>query len=706
MKTKNKFFYLLCFLFVFFMKTAHAEGDNFVNPWEDWGVNDGNCDGEYEGKWKDYVENRPSSYVESQDTIYIYDTEAFVWFMKVCNGIGGSAPTNMNGETVNIMCRHINLCGRYWSPITEFAGTIVSTNQDTVIISGLRTKLEDYVSKTGALFSKNSGNISNLHLTNIIIEETTKNLLYATLVGENSGRIKNCSGNATINVVTPEPGGNTKIGVLVANNDGAIEYCSSYGSIYANFYGVGYTETGVGGIAGSSKGLINACTNHAIVVANGFGVGGIAGNAKKTINCANLNFVSGIGRFGSNGNALYRGGLLGVVNDTLANSFNIAYTEGFSLVGEGDGNTVINCYKISPNPSMTDTYRFSYIYYLTDSIQAANVYHGNYGFTKNEENRFVLEKESLGEQELVNALNAWVAKQNNNDYLFWTSDNGGNYPYLTSTTPPATPTTPTKPTETITSCEELQDLLSFTWTTATCKGDTFDVVGHSNIAFDSCECLVSINGNHYYGRYYNDTTLRLSVPIPFTEKTQVTALVNVGKCYSLIKDSVSCRNTNITPFVMKGWNDVVAISNADNVFTSYQWYRDGTELKGEKGQYFYEPGGLTAGKYHIKIWRNDGYSFLSCPITIGTELKSKEKKPQIEIYPNPAREKDPINISLKNTDSAKIDNLQIVDNTGNVVLNIENMSEEQKFSLYAGFYIVYMRLKNGEIISNKLVVTK
>lgn len=638
---------------------------------------EGDCFSPYDGKWIESVKECPGSYVEAGDTIFLNNTEAFVWFGKECQ-----KDSTMAGKTV-VLNQDLYLCGKFWSPIA-FAGNF--DGQDHNIV-GLQIHTEDYGKNAGhsnaAMFSSNSGSIYNLNLKDVYISDSLEGNIYrASLVAENHGCVKKCTADGEVTVITPKIS-SSYIGGIVGYNAGVVENCVFSGTINMIHKGE-YSESSTGGIVGLNSGLINACINDGEVVSNGFGVGGIAGATYgKIINCANRNTVSGEGRFGDFHNAHFAaGGIVGTMGRTtslVANCYNIGSVEGNDLVGEADGRNVVNCYKTSSNRAVADTYGFSYVYYF-EEYAGSSWPQGNVSFEKGPNGTYILKEETFGTFNLIEALNAWVEEQNDSVYMLWqpdTSNINNGYPYLF-----------------LSPCQATNNEIDYERPEFVCK----------NVPFK-----VRVSGGDSYQWYVNDIFLTAhdsaDVTISSTDNSAVLSIkITKNDCKHTIRDTIIFDKE--TPFLLKEWNDVVAINNADTQFVSYQWYRDGMELYGETDQYFYEPGGLSVGAYNAKIWKTDGSTIETCPILINEEFRSLTLVPSVDIYPNPAQANAKFHVLFSDLGNLNIEIIQIVDNIGNIVLNSKDTSFDQTFTLPVGFYIVYAKLTNGRIISKEIVVLK
>lgn len=113
---------------------------------------------------------------------------------------------------------------------------------------------------------------------------------------------------------------------------------------------------------------------------------------------------------------------------------------------------------------------------------------------------------------------------------------------------------------------------------------------------------------------------------------------------SVVLVDASCGNdTVVVPFsvlypadIMKQkWNNVVALKNelynGGYVFSSYQWYRNGTPMDGETGSYIYLGEGVAfaeGDEFRVEVTRaSDGVRLMSCPLLV-------EPHEDVQTYPS------------------------------------------------------------------------
>ena len=135
------------------------------------------------------------------------------------------------------------------------------------------------------------------------------------------------------------------------------------------------------------------------------------------------------------------------------------------------------------------------------------------------------------------------------------------------------------------------------------------------------------------------------------------------------------------------FTDVVFIDNAEGKFVEYQWYKDGKKLDGETMQFYNDKNGIN-GYYNADLKTTDGKMFKVCGMQLNnvnvSTTKSLAKK--AEIYPNPAKASQPINIRLINFTESDINaaNMYVFNSLGNKILQRSNLAEEFSIILPKG----------------------
>jgi len=169
---------------------------------------------------------------------------------------------------------------------------------------------------------------------------------------------------------------------------------------------------------------------------------------------------------------------------------------------------------------------------------------------------------------------------------------------------------------------------------------------------------------------------------------------NTGCTFDATAYDVEIEQTDapeVLEIIGKPFNNPVVLI-CQNPDFKYQWYKDGIELNGETGQYYYNSG-MEAGDYFVRV--NDTSNAVcanySESFTKSTPSKSVDFDSEFSVYPNPATNE--INITL-NTEKIKDTEgltLQFFTLTGEWVqtIRIDNFLETiQTNNLKQGVYTV------------------
>lgn len=285
-----------------------------------------------------------------EDAIYLSTIEDLFLLAENCMDDDWSV-----GKTV-VLQNDIDLSGVEFYGIPTFGGNFYGEGHS---IKGWSVEYKQSV--VGFFrYTQSDALIKDLHIEGNIHPEGSAKIV-GTIVGCNGGAIKNCS-------FTGEVSGKEIIGGMVGLNKASslIEYCTVNGKVYGNHY--------IGGIVGENKGVIRQCVNLAQINAevdhNSLGmsieldlsnlsaketidtatnIGGIAGTSTGVIreceNCADVGYK----KMGHN-----VGGIVGSQNGYVVDCTNFAKIEGSDGVGGIAGQTRPNIVlEFGPDPVQT-----------------------------------------------------------------------------------------------------------------------------------------------------------------------------------------------------------------------------------------------------------------------------------------------------------------------------------------------------------------
>lgn len=386
-----------------------------------------------EKHWTDIVTSRPDSYVETtgsdgKTTITLKDEKALAWLASVAAGYNGATQSSFENTEV-VLDADVDMSAHVWSGIKEFYGSLHGQGNSII---GLR--INDDTPNGFSLIDtlRKEGEIKDLRLEDVSIDVNAE-VGVASFVSWNFGVLKNCSSDGFVQAYYPAGG-------LVGHNSGEILSCKNSATVAA----VG----SVGGIANYNYNLIADCVNEG-TLSSGNGCGGICnllGNGEIR-NSINKGSVSGKSTSGGVV-ALCTGSETAILNS--CNVANVTVPSGissFALSGfEGNGVdcSILNCYSSISQPlySTDDNYdgnvKAQYIYFPSSNTtdkESNEDYIASFSPAEGSDgNDWTLSYEVFGTTDLVEALNAWVAEQDDDIYSSWAVDedmeNGG-YPILT-----------------------------------------------------------------------------------------------------------------------------------------------------------------------------------------------------------------------------------------------------------------------------------
>jgi len=176
-----------------------------------------------------------------------------------------------------------------------------------------------------------------------------------------------------------------------------------------------------------------------------------------------------------------------------------------------------------------------------------------------------------------------------------------------------------------------------------------------------------------------------------------------GLCGMERSDMVEVKGGKLSLIVK--WTDVIFISNEDDYFVAYQWYRNGNPI-GKDGNYqsYVEDGGLD-GTYHVVVTYADGTKEVSCPRTIQRPASSGRT---VSVYPNPTQPYSEITIDMRAYPLSEMENskFEIITMLGQSIAEATLTTPLQKIQLNVskGIYMYRITTKSNEVIVGKILV--
>lgn len=188
---------------------------------------------------------KTEEFVIPADAIYLSDPEDLLTLAENCISDVWS-----RGKVV-VLKNDINLSGTAFEGIPTFGGVFLGQG---FTISGLRLTVEQ--SEKGFFrYLQKTAKVEDLHLKGSVQPVKSGNTDIGGIAGVNSGTVKNCSFTGAVS-------GNERIGGIAGRNkvSGIIENCTVSGVVFGDHY--------IGGIAGENLGVIRWCVNEAKVNPN------------------------------------------------------------------------------------------------------------------------------------------------------------------------------------------------------------------------------------------------------------------------------------------------------------------------------------------------------------------------------------------------------------------------------------------------------
>lgn len=155
--------------------------------------------------------------------------------------------------------------------------------------------------------------------------------------------------------------------------------------------------------------------------------------------------------------------------------------------------------------------------------------------------------------------------------------------------------------------------------------------------------------------------------------------------------------------ILVKWNEFLYITNQDNEFVRFQWYKDGQKIdKNGTSIYYSVPEGLL-GTYFIQAYRADDTYVVSCPITFETLTQFQSTR----VYPTMVNKNTPITVSLGTPDETPESAVVEVYNlNGQIVNRLEMKTWETTLptDMASGSYIVKVTTESGRTTTHKIII--
>ena len=155
--------------------------------------------------------------------------------------------------------------------------------------------------------------------------------------------------------------------------------------------------------------------------------------------------------------------------------------------------------------------------------------------------------------------------------------------------------------------------------------------------------------------------------------------------------------------ILVKWNEFLYITNQDNEFVRFQWYKDGQKIdKNGTSIYYSVPEGLL-GTYYIQAYRADDTYVVSCPITFDTLTQF----PITRVYPAMVKKNTPITVSLGTPGEAPESAvIEIYNMNGQLLERLTTLTTETTIpaDMASGSYVVKVTTETGKSTTHKIIV--
>ena len=151
------------------------------------------------------------------------------------------------------------------------------------------------------------------------------------------------------------------------------------------------------------------------------------------------------------------------------------------------------------------------------------------------------------------------------------------------------------------------------------------------------------------------------------------------------------------------WNDFMYITNPDNEYVRFQWYKDGQMIEKHANSIYYSvPEGLL-GTYWIRAFRADDTYIDSCPITFETLTQF----PVTRVFPAMVSKSTPITVQTGTPGDAPGSAVVEVYNLNGQLVNRQEMNTWETTiptDMASGSYIVKVTTEEGKTTTHKIII--
>jgi len=202
------------------------------------------------------------------------------------------------------------------------------------------------------------------------------------------------------------------------------------------------------------------------------------------------------------------------------------------------------------------------------------------------------------------------------------------------------------------------------------------------------EPIPGANKNTYQAPFGQDTEGEYSVEV-------------ISYCNSIMSEIATISSGYLRVYLK--WNDVLYIYNTTNIYSSFQWYKDGQPITTfGKSIYYTDENGLQ-GSYYVRAYKHDGTYDQSCPIVFDEQVKSSA----VKVYPSVVSKNTSFTVEIGDPDEvAAKARIEIYDYSGRVIrsLNAAGSITVIPSVIASGNYIIKVTEVSGKITTKRLVI--
>lgn len=151
------------------------------------------------------------------------------------------------------------------------------------------------------------------------------------------------------------------------------------------------------------------------------------------------------------------------------------------------------------------------------------------------------------------------------------------------------------------------------------------------------------------------------------------------------------------------WDDVLYVTNLDNRFVKFQWYKNGQAVTTYGNAIYYtDPEGLL-GSYYLRAYTSETQYIESCPIDFPIHTRGTS----IAVYPSPVNKGEYITVESNEVGESYIGaQIDLYDLSGRKVYNTIATSPKVQIpmSVASGVYMVQIKHQSGKVTTHKVIV--